>query len=391
MKNLVWVLFVIFSFSSFAQPINEFNIILFPQGYGLKQLNSSGNSSIINDVSNISFMNPASINNFKNYSAGLSYQANTNIKKAWILDLGMNRVYNFYPQSFGAVANWQGFTFGLGFGQRYNGTKEIEPIPYSTVQNPVDTVGYIDIIEENSIHSYSISTAYSFKEILQSDFDISLGLKYSLNRFHQYVDIWENEINSTGYYSSFAFGLISSFMLDEQRKIQLGISFESANRFIADIEYENPPSPILYDPDSTGNQHTYAIVNSALLYTSPSELNFDVAIDATEQLKFLAGLKTVFWSVFHVYYKDQAEISFSAAYQVNEIVRTSLGLYSNDYNIESTYYSDLNSELNASFLTAGLNLMIFPVSIDIALADSHLLSGDYRKQTIGKLGIGIQL
>lgn len=389
MKNFVWVLFVIFSFSSFAQPINEFNIILLPQGYGLKLLNSSGNSSIINDVSNISFMNPASINNFKNYSAGLSYQLNTNIKEAWIADIGMNRVYNFYPQSFGAVANWQGFAFGLGFGQRYNGTKEMGLIPVTTPSQPDGTGEFIDLVEENSIQSYSITTAYSFKEILQGNFDISLGLKYSLNRFHQYVNIWEDGINSTGYYSSFALGLISNFNLDEQRKIQLGVSFESANRFKAEIEYDR--EPILYDPDTTGNQNTYAIVNSYLLYTSPSELNFDIAVDATEKLKFLAGLKSVFWSVFHDYYKDQQEIYFSTAYQINEIVNASLGFYSNDFKIESTYYSNLNSELNALFLTAGLKLNINQFSIDLALADSHLFSGDYTKQTIGKLALGINL
>jgi hypothetical protein len=387
MKNFVWVLFVIYSISSFAQPINEFNVVLFPQGYGLKLLNSSGNSSIINDVSNISFLNPASINNFENYSAGLSYQANTNIKEAWITDIGMNRVYNFYPQSFGAVANWQGFTFGLGFGQRYNGTKEMGLIPVTTPSQPDGTGEFIDLVEENLIQSYSISSAYSFKELLQSNFDISLGLKYSLNRFHQYVDIWNLEANSTGYYSSFALGLISDFNLDEQRKIQLGVSFESANRFKAEIEYDR--EPILYDPDSTGNQNTYAIVNSYLLYTSPSELNFDIAVDATENLKFFVGLKTVFWSVFHEYYKDQVEISFSTAYQINEIVKASLGFYSNDFKIESTYYSNLNSELNALFITAGLKININQFSIDLALADSHLLSGKYTQQTIIKLAFGI--
>ena len=389
MKNFVWVLFVIFSFSSFAQPINEFNIILFPQGYGLKLLNSSGNSSIINDVSNISFMNPASINNFKNYSAGLSYQVNTNIKEAWIADIGMNRIYNFYPQSFGAVVNWQGFTFGLGFGQRYNGTREFEPIPVTTIEQPDGTGEFIDIVEENSIHSYSVSTAFSFKEILQSDFDISLGLKYSLNRFHQYVDIWENEINSTGYYSSFALGLISIFNLDEQRKIQLGVSYESANRFKAEIEYDR--EPILYDPDTTGNQNTYAKVNSYLHYTSPSELNFDIAVDATDKLKFLAGLKSVFWSEFHEYYKDQIEISLSTAFEINEIVKASLGFYSTDFKIESTYHSDLNSELNALFITAGLKININQFSIDLALANSHLFSGDYTRQTIIKLAVGYTL
>jgi hypothetical protein len=388
MKKLVWVFFLVISSNAFAQISNGFNTFLFPQGYGLKLLNSSGNSSIFNDVSNVSFMNPASLNNFNNYSTGFSYQANTNIKEAYTADFGMNRVYNFYPQSFGAVGKYQGFAFGLGFGQKYNGTKEIGPILVTTVEDPDGTGEFFNIVEENSIHNYSVSAAYSFQEILESDFDFSFGLKYSLNRFHQYVNIWNTKINSTGYYSSFAFGLTSKFILDEQKVLQLGVSYESANRFKADMEYENNPNPILHDPDPTGNHNNYAVITSTLLYTSPSELNFDLALDANEELRLLTNLSINFWEKANSNMDTQIAYTFSACYKINEVVLTSFGFYFTDYRYENNYY-DLDGKFYTVFLTGGLKININRFSIDLALADSHLFSGDYTKQTIGKLALGI--
>ena len=72
-------------------------------------------------------MNPASISEFENYSLGFSYQFNTSIDEAWIADFGTSRVYNFYPQSVGGIVKWNDLTFGLGFGQKYNGTLDIGP------------------------------------------------------------------------------------------------------------------------------------------------------------------------------------------------------------------------------------------------------------------------
>ena len=146
MNKLVLILILFNSINSFTQTTEEFNLILFPQGYGLKLLNSSGNSSIFNDVSNIGFMNPASISQFENYSLGISYQVNTNIDEAWIADFGTSRVYNFYPQSFGVIAKWNDFTFGLSFGQKYNGTVDTDPIPVRTVQDPDGTGEYFTVI-----------------------------------------------------------------------------------------------------------------------------------------------------------------------------------------------------------------------------------------------------
>jgi hypothetical protein len=42
-------------------------------------------------------------------------------------------------------------------------------------------------------------------------------------------------------------------------------------------------------------------------------------------------------------------------------------------------------------MTAGFKFNYDNFSVDLAIADSHLFSGDYRKQTIGKLSLGINL
>lgn len=62
----------------------------------------------------------------------------------------------------------------------------------------------------------------------------------------------------------------------------------------------------------------------------------------------------------------------------------SLGFYSTKCEFTDTFYSRLNEGLNTIFLTGGLKINIDKLSIDLALADSHLFSGDYTKQTIGK-------
>ncbi len=48
-------------------------------------------------------------------------------------------------------------------------------------------------------------------------------------------------------------------------------------------------------------------------------------------------------------------------------------------------------KMNALFLIGGLRFNYDIFSADLAIADSHLFSGDFRKQTIGKLAIGVQL
>ncbi len=99
----------------------------------------------------------------------------------------------------------------------------------------------------------------------------------------------------------------------------------------------------------------------------------------------------MFWKTETNDLKDQIEFSVSTVYKINEMFTTSIGYYNTNYQYENNYYSQLNSELNSFFITAGLRLNIQNYYVDFAIADSHLFSGDFRKQTIGKLAVGITL
>jgi len=391
MKKLVLVFLILYSTISYNQVTNnEFPANLPPQGYGIKLLNSSGASSIFNDVSNIGFMNPASISEFENYSLGFSYQFSSSIDEAWIADFGTSRVYNFYPQSAGGIVKWNDFTFGLGFGQKYNGTLDMDAIPVTTVEDPDGTGEFFDATQETMIHSYSLSVTYSFKELLQTTNDLSFGIRYSLNRFHRYDEIWHLTGNSTDYNSNIALGLYYKIVLTDNRLISIGAFYESKTDFKA--KHETDRNDLIQVHADTSNYLIPAeISESYLLHSLPDELRFDLAIDVTQNLKFLTNLTSIFWKNDQNFLKDQIEYSGSAVYNLNEMFTTSLGFYYTDYNHEDNRYYRVNGKLNAFFITAGLKFNFKMFYADLAIADSHLFSGDFRKQTIGKLAIGVHL
>ena len=91
------------------------------------------------------------------------------------------------------------------------------------------------------------------------------------------------------------------------------------------------------------------------------------------------------------YLQDQIEYSTSAVYKMNQSFTSSLGFYYTDYNHQDNRFYRVNGKLNAFFITAGLKFNYDIFYADLAFADSHLFSRDFRKQTIGKLSFGIIL
>ena len=388
MKKLILFLSISFSLQLLSQTSNsKYHPLILPQGYGIKLLNSSGASSINNDVSNITFMNPASISKIDDYSLGVSYQLSSQINGAYIADIRTNRIYNFFPQSFGGVIKYEDFTFGLGFGQKYNGTLEYDPIPVTTFNNLEGTGEYFDLKNESIIQRYSFSIAFSLTKFLQTSNNLYMGFQYSLNRLHHYEELWNIKDSTTAYACNFILGLEYDLALDAERKLSLGISYETMTKFKQYIEY-NGSNTITYDPDS-GNI-SIDLPSYDLVYDLPSELRFDLAIDGTENLKLLANLTGIFWKNETNNLKDQFEYSLSSVYRINKIFSPSLGFYYTDYNFEQDDL-EINGKFKGFYITAGCKINFEPFYLDLVLADSHLLSGDYRKQTIGKFAFGVQL
>lgn len=385
MKNLIIFLVLIYSTITLSQN-NDTQAIIAPQGFGINLLNSKGNSSVDNDISNIGFINPAAISNFNNYSLGFSYQLSSEIEEGWIADIGTSRKNDWMPQSAGGIFKFDNFSFGLGFGQKYNGSLDFDSIQITTAQYPDGTGEYFQVEYKTRVQSYSLSASYSFPEVFGESSSLEIGFRYSYNHLKFYEKLLGIKIDESDNIGSYAFGLQYSYQISDYRRLRVGFSYDIEPDFEKASEYQ---SDLIYAyPDSIGVlpvNYKYNLVGSV-----PDKFNLDVSADLTESFRLNTMITGVLWEADNENIKNQLEFSASGIYRINEMFAPSFGFYYTDKNFDEDFF-DINDKMNALFLIAGLRFNYDIFSVDLAIADSHLFSGDYRKQTIGKIAIGVQL
>ena len=388
MKNLIFILLIIYSTITLSQN-NDTQVIIAPQGFGINLLNSKGNSSIDNDISNIGFMNPAAISNFESYAFGLSYQLSSKIEEGWIADIGTSRKNDWMPQSACGVFNFDNFSFGLGFGQKYNGSLDFDSIPITTSQYPDGTGEFITVEHRTRVQTYSLSASYSFPEVFGESSSLDIGFRYSYNHLKFYEKFWEMTIDESDNIGSYAFGLQYSSQISDSRMLRVGFSYEIEPDFEKVYEYNNG---LIYisDPDSNGRIPAYINSKYNLVGSVPDKFNLDVSADLTEFFRINTMITGVLWEADNDYIKNQLEFSASGIYRINEMFAPSFGFYYTDKNFDEDFF-DINEKNNALFLIAGLRFNYDIFSADLVIADSQLFGGDFRKQTIGKIAIGVQL
>ena len=388
MKNLIFILLIIYSTITLSQN-NDTQAIIAPQGFGINLLNSKGNSSIDNDISNIGFMNPAAISNFESYAFGLSYQLSSKIEEGWIADIGTSRKNDWMPQSACGVFNFDNFSFGLGFGQKYNGSLDFDSIQITTPEDPFGTGEYFQVEYKTRVQSYSLSSSYSFPEVFGESSSLDIGFRYSYNHLKFYEKFWEMTIDESDNIGSYAFGLQYSSQISDSRMLRVGFSYEIEPDFEKVYEYNNG---LIYisDPDSNGRIPAYINSKYNLVGSVPDKFNLDVSADLTEFFRINTMITGVLWEADNDYIKNQLEFSASGIYRINEMFAPSFGFYYTDKNFDEDFF-DINEKNNALFLIAGLRFNYDIFSADLVIADSQLFGGDFRKQTIGKIAIGVQL
>lgn len=393
MKNIYFALVICLILSVIEQPafaqggIRERTPLLLPQGFGIPLLNSKGVSGFLNDVSNISFMNPASMNYLMNYSVGFSYQFQTSINTAWIADIGTSRIKNYIPQSLGGVLHYNNFSFGIGMGQKYNGSLDIGPIQITTVTNPDGTGVFYTPEFENTSQIYTLSAAYQFEDIFTEKSSLSFGIKYILNDFNNYESLEQITTSASLLGSNVEIGINYNMNFNNEKFLGIGISYSTETEMSNNVNIDDWNN--LNIPDSNRIQiiHLPAFM---MVVKIPSELNIEIVYRLNSNLEFLGRINNVFWENLSNNSKDQLELSTSAVYSFNQSVDASIGVYytSKEY-IEDFF--NINDELYATYITTGVSFQLNIFNIDLAIADSHLLSGDYWQQTIGKISLGIRL
>lgn len=390
MNKVILVLVLINCSTVFSQTQNTYKATIAPQGYGLSNLNSTGTSAIVNDVSNISSMNPASISQFKNYSSGISYQFNTDIEEGWYSNISTNRSNNLIPQSFGAIVSFDEFIFAAAFSQNYNLILDLGPIPVTTTAQPYGTGEFISATSEVTIMDFSIISALEIGNLVGLG-NLDFGLKISFSRFHQYDKVGRTTGKVSDYQVGFSTGFVYKYDLEPDRKLEAGISYKSKNKFTGVFEIEGN-NLISLEPDTTNGHIPAESTPSKMVAYLPYEINSDLSIDVTSKFKLLTSLGLILWKSQPSLWDNQLIYSASAVLKFNEVTSASIGFSSSDLTIrEENYFYNRANFFNVFFITAGLKLALNNFNIDIALADSHLMSGKFREQTIGKIALGLTL
>ena len=183
-------------------------------------------------------------------------------------------------------------------------------------------------------------------------------------------------------------GLIYKIDLSGNENIKFGLSYSTEISFSKSYTVGN--NHTLYT-DTTRNISYHVLAQNLLLRGDiPGHLNFDFDISKIPQIEILGSIKDIFWSQIKPGIRDQFELSGSMVYNLNHIFKPSVGFYLSDYNLKDDFFG-INKEMNVFYITAGLQIIINPISVDLSLADSHWLSGEFRKQTIIKAGIGLNI
>jgi hypothetical protein len=240
---------------------------------------------------------------------------------------------------------------------------------------------------ERTLQSYSLITSYSFYNLLSEKSDLSIGFKFNLNRFYAFERIQSVHGEASIHGSNLEIGAVYKTEFEKDKNILFGVSYSAVTKLADKIKYENEnKTPI------PGDSSFYTVVPEIFIarLKVPGELHFDFGIEPASNLLLSGSIVEIFWNNTSENVRNQLEFSSSAAYSFNPSLTGSIGFYYTD----RYYFEDglrLNDNMYALFLTAGLSFNINILDVDLSLADSHLYAGDFRKQTIGKISLGVQL
>ncbi|MBU0475898.1 MAG: hypothetical protein KKF62_17265 [Bacteroidetes bacterium] len=386
MKRAIIFLLLMFNYNIFSQKATESPVAFLPHGLSLPLLNGNGNSAINNDVANIGSINPAALENFNNFMFGFSYQYEPKINESWIADIGSERINNWIPQSAGIVFPYNELRFAISMNQKYNRALLIGPMEITTIENPSGIGEFIKPKDETFIYNYSFTTSYTYNNFL-SNSELSFGIRFGFYKLDEYEKIFNSWIDASLYSNDVSVGILYSSPKTDNQYLKLGIFYHSKLQFNEQVE-------ILRDEVQIDNGGLFPTpiypTEANLVAKFPSSIQLDIDFTQLNKFQFLASISNSYWSDVADNYKNQIEITSSISYFLSESFSPSFGFAYSEKKLVEDYFG-ANKKLDVIFLTAGAVLKFNNLSVNLALADSHLFSGDFRKTTIGKISLSYSL
>lgn len=371
--------------SLFAQTMStEHKLLLHPQGFILPAAFSTPGS--------IETENPASMADFSRPAASISYRFEGNIQDVYYKGTTVKHKITGLPQSAGIVYPYKDFRFAACMNQRYRSYFE-SPVTVTTVDNPDGNGKSETFFMDARMSDYSVLASYSLNDMPLGN-KLSLGAKLSLSHLYNTESLFSTKMEASDNVLSFALGAEYTLALQSEKSVKIGISYERAPEFNADIEFTTQSSLVesSIDPANSGRPHLSVKMNNIKLSCKvPDILKLNFSFDLIPHLRLIETFSSVYWNQNSDGYKNQFEFSTGAVYTPNEIFSYSLSLFSTGRNLKNTN-SILSQQGNdAVFITGGVSANFGPYNLALNLTDSHLFSDDARKTTAARISLGYQI
>ncbi len=356
------------------------NITFIPQGYPYSNLSGYGNSGLYNNVANIGSMNPAAIFSFDKYEIGISYQFENKLSKSWVLDIPGERFNNSIPQSFGLIIPTESFRFGISLHQKYNRNLIwTDSFSFVTPHARNDEINkFIEPENGTMVNSVLGSASYEINNCEKS-LSIAFGIRGGLSIVQSIEKRFNEEYSDYLYGSELALGTVLTIKNVNKQIYSLGLSYQFKSHTDKMIERKTDLNNI-FDHSS----FVPLIDRIKKIVKLPSRLNFDFFTKQNDKLSLLGGASiAIFDNTAHTEAK-LLDIYGSIISSFNDVVKASIGVIYTETSFQQKNVFKLFNELDALFITMGTEINYSNFNLHLVLADSHIISGKFRKQTIFK-------
>jgi len=363
-------------------------IFLYNQGFVLESLSGYGVSSSTRlPIFNISTGNPATLSALNTFAVGFSSQFDSKVESFPIDDASFQRINNLVPQSVGLVYPYQDFRVGAGFSQKYSAEILFNEIEMTTVNDPQGTGEIFSPTSKNVIHTASALASYQILNLLSPTDQLSVGFQFNLNFLDADESISRTTVKLNANQANWKFGFSYSGIgsIERTETFRLGLYFETAVKISGNVEFEGP-GLLTSDPDSSMLGNNERITANLESYPRDAEIPprivFGFLVSLSSKFALFGDLGYTWWSNLGEPYQNKLDFSNSLLFKVSEHIGFSIGL---------AFLQGFVGESDAVYLSAGMIGHLNKFELHLALADSHLSSAEYRRQTIGKLGFGFRL
>jgi len=373
-----------------ATPVSGTSTIIYlPQGYVIDAISGLGyNKSTISTASTLGSTNPASIVDLSKFSLGFSYQYDTKLEPAWIAGIGHRRIFNSVPQSIGLSIPIKNLHLGLAMNQIYNSELDYGEITgtfvWSNEQGYIETETFYPKRKE-SVNRYSIIAAYDLNKYLSSSNCLSIGVQYNYNyfKYFQSLGLCITVLNDSL--------VVRNLNIREKiiaGNVSIGIRYSTGNTNIPRIDIG------LYYETFIKFEKPYTFENSQVILMGniPDKLHAGIYLKTPFKLYFSGNMSYIHWknkNMPHPDVQNQPELSGTIGYTFSKNLTLYVGsLFSNYQRAIRDDVFEMEGEFKVIYFIAGGTFQYKRLSFEFAGADSQLFSGDWRKQTLIKLGVG---